>query len=154
MPEPKDHPGPLLEVEGLKTVFFTEEGTVQAVNGVDFTLEAGEAFGLVGESGCGKSVTALSILRLVPEPPGKIVEGSIRFQGRELLTMDREVLRRIRGREIAMIFQEPMTSLNPVIPVGDQISEALALHLGDHLSPREIRDRVIELLGEGTNSGP
>ncbi|MBI5586385.1 MAG: ABC transporter ATP-binding protein [Deltaproteobacteria bacterium] len=137
---------PLLSVEELKTFFFTEEGTAPAVNGVSFTLNAGEAFGLVGESGCGKSVTALSILRLVPEPPGKILSGRIVFQGRDLLALEKEATRRVRGRDIAMIFQEPLTSLNPVIPIGDQIAEAVALHLGDQLSPGAIRERVIELL--------
>jgi peptide/nickel transport system ATP-binding protein/oligopeptide transport system ATP-binding protein len=142
----KANPPPLLTVEDLKTYFFTDEGTAPAVNGVSFTLHQGEAFGLVGESGCGKSVTALSLLRLVPEPPGKIISGRIGFQGRDLLTLEKEAMRRVRGRHLAMIFQEPMTSLNPVIPIGEQIAEALVLHLGDHLGPRQIRERTIELL--------
>jgi peptide/nickel transport system ATP-binding protein len=145
-PDSAANPAPLLAVEDLKTFFFTEEGTAPAVNGVSFDLYPGEAFGLVGESGCGKSVTALSLLRLVPEPPGKIISGRAFFQGRDLLSLEKEALRRVRGRNIAMIFQEPMTSLNPVIPIGDQIAEVVNLHLGDRLSPAAIRERVIELL--------
>ncbi|MCU0578332.1 MAG: ABC transporter ATP-binding protein [Desulfobacterota bacterium] len=139
-------PSPLLSVEDLKTYFFTEEGTAPAVNGVSFTLAPGEAFGLVGESGCGKSVTALSIMRLVSEPPGRIISGRVFFEGRDLLSLEKEAMRRMRGRRMAMIFQEPMTSLNPVIPIGDQIAESLDLHLGHELSAGAIRDRTRELL--------
>jgi len=105
---------PLLVVEDLRTHFFTDEGVVRAVDGVSFEVRAGETLAVVGESGSGKSVTSLSILRLIPSPPGRIVSGSIRFRGRELLGLSNEEMRRIRGREISMIFQEPMTSLNPV----------------------------------------
>ena len=103
----------LLEIEGLKTQFFTSAGTVRAVDGVDYTVEEGETVAVVGESGCGKSVTALSIMRLVADPPGKIVEGQIRFKGSDLVALPEEEMRQIRGRDIGMVFQEPMTSLNP-----------------------------------------
>ncbi|GIV92812.1 MAG: hypothetical protein KatS3mg056_1521 [Chloroflexus sp.] len=119
----------LLRVEGLKTYFFTEEGVVQAVDGVDFTLRRGETLGIVGESGSGKSVTSLSILRLV-SPPGRIVEGKIIFDGTDLLTLDAEAMRKIRGDRIAMIFQQPTTALNPVFRIGDQIIETLEIHQG------------------------
>jgi oligopeptide/dipeptide ABC transporter ATP-binding protein len=121
--------GPLLEVENLRTWFTSEAGTARAVDGVSFHVEAGETLGIVGESGCGKTVTSLSIMGLIPQPPGRIVEdSSIRFRGRELTTLPPREFRRIRGNEIAMIFQEPMTSLNPVYTVGDQIRESLRLH--------------------------
>jgi oligopeptide/dipeptide ABC transporter ATP-binding protein len=124
-----DGASPLLEVENLRTWFSSEAGTARAVDGVSFQVRAGETVGIVGESGCGKTVTSLSIMGLIPRPPGRIVEGSsIRFRGRELTTLSRGELRRIRGNEIAMIFQEPMTSLNPVYTVGDQIRESLRLH--------------------------
>jgi oligopeptide/dipeptide ABC transporter ATP-binding protein len=135
---------PLLDVRDLATVFRTPEGTIRAVDGVDLTLEGGEVLGIVGESGCGKSITALSILRLIPTPPGEIVSGSIRFKGAELLGMSDAKMRRIRGNRISMIFQEPMTSLNPVFRVGDQISEAIRLHQG--LSGPEARERAVEML--------
>src|SRR5689334_8158112 len=109
---------PLLQVRGLKTYFHTEAGTAKAVDGVDFELFPGEVVGLVGESGSGKSVTALSILRLIPDPPGKIVDGSILFKGRDLLKLSWEEIRSVRGNQISMIFQEPMTSLNPVFTIG------------------------------------
>src|SRR5687767_10919432 len=117
----------LLEVEGLRTYFPTRAGLVRAVDDVSFHIEAGELLGLVGESGCGKSITALSIMRLI-YPPGKIAAGSIRFKGEELTTASDDRMRQIRGNDIAMIFQDPMTSLNPVYTVGEQIAEALRLH--------------------------
>jgi oligopeptide/dipeptide ABC transporter ATP-binding protein len=117
-----------LEVEDLRTYFHTSEGGSKAVDGVSFGLNPGETLGLVGESGCGKSVTALSILRLIPTPPGRIVSGAIRFEGRNLLELSPEAMRKIRGNEISMIFQEPMTSLNPVFTVGEQIAEVFRVH--------------------------
>src|SRR5437762_11040346 len=119
---------PLLEVEGLKTHFFTRDGVVRAVDGVSFTIEPGETLALVGESGCGKSVTSLSIMRLIASPPGRTVAGTIRFNDRDLLGLSEPAMRAVRGNEISMIFQEPMTSLNPVLTVGGQIAEALVLH--------------------------
>ncbi|HEX7051241.1 MAG TPA: ABC transporter ATP-binding protein [Longimicrobiales bacterium] len=136
---------PLLEVIDLRTYFETESGVARAVDGVSFSLEAGEMLGIVGESGSGKSVTSLSLMRLVPEPPGRIQPGSsVRFKGEDLLAAPEERMRRIRGNDIAMIFQEPMTSLNPVYPVGDQIVESLRFHRGS--GKREARARAIELL--------
>ncbi len=120
--------GTLLSVENLSTYFFTEEGVVKAVQDVGFSIKKGRTFALVGESGCGKSVTALSIMRLVPAPQGKIVGGKIVFEGKNLLTLSKNQMRGVRGRKIAMIFQEPMTSLNPVYTVGNQIAEAIRLH--------------------------
>jgi peptide/nickel transport system ATP-binding protein len=120
----------LLEVENLKTHFFTRDGVVRAVDGVSFSIGAGETLAVVGESGCGKSVTSLSILRLVPSPPGRIVSGRLNFQGEDLLGKSESEMRALRGNEISMIFQEPMTSLNPVLTVGRQIAEALELHQG------------------------
>jgi oligopeptide/dipeptide ABC transporter ATP-binding protein len=134
----------LLEVKDLRTYFFTDYGTVRAVDGVDFELGEGETLGLVGESGCGKSVTGLSILRLITSPPGKIVSGEIVFEGRNLLTLSAEEMRRLRGHKISMIFQEPMTSLNPVFTIGSQIGESLTLHL--NMNRREARARSVELL--------
>ena len=134
----------LLEVKNLRTYFYTEEGVVRAVDGVSWDLDEGETMGLVGESGCGKSVSAMSILRLIPRPPGRIVEGEILFEGQDLLTISDEEMRHIRGNRIAMVFQEPMTSLNPVLTIGDQIMEALQLHL--HLDKPEAEKRAIELL--------
>jgi peptide/nickel transport system ATP-binding protein len=118
----------LLEVRDLQTSFFTDQGVARAVDRVSFTLHAGEALGIVGESGCGKSVTALSIMRLIPDPPGRIVGGRVVFQGQDLLSLSPEDMRKIRGNQISMIFQEPMTSLNPVFRVGDQIAEVIQLH--------------------------
>ncbi len=135
---------PLLEVKDLRTYFFTQEGVVKAVDGTSYVVEEGETLGLVGESGCGKSVSALSILRLIPQPPGKIVSGEIIFQGRDILKLDEDELRKIRGNEIAMVFQEPMTSLNPVLTIGRQMTEALELHMGLH--GKSARDRAAELL--------
>ncbi len=121
---------PLLEIQNLSVHFHTPEGVARAVDGVDFHLAAGETIGLVGESGCGKSVTSLSILGLIPSPPGRIEAGKILFSGQNLLDLDNESLRKVRGREIAMIFQEPMTSLNPVLPIGRQVAEPLMIHQG------------------------
>ena len=135
---------PLLKVEDLKTYFFTQDGVVKAVNGVSFEVAEGETVGIVGESGCGKSVTMLSIMRLIPSPPGRTVAGRVLFEGQDLLKLDEEGIRRIRGNKIAMIFQDPMTSLNPVLTIGQQVSEAIMLHLG--LSRQQARQRTIELL--------
>jgi peptide/nickel transport system ATP-binding protein len=118
----------VLEVEGLKTYFFVRQGIVKAVDDISFSLNAGEKLAIVGESGCGKSMTALSILRLVPDPPGRIVAGSVRLDGRDLLKLPDAEMRKVRGNHISMIFQEPMTSLNPVWSIGHQIGEALMLH--------------------------
>jgi len=134
----------LLEIEGLKTHFFTRDGVVRAVDGVSFSVAPGETLAVVGESGCGKSVTSLSILRLIASPPGRIVEGSIRFHGQDLLALSERGMRDIRGNEISMIFQEPMTSLNPVLSVGRQITETLTLHRG--LSREAAKARAIEML--------
>ena len=134
----------LLEVNDLRTYFYTQEGVVKAVDGTSYAVEEGETLGLVGESGCGKSVSALSILRLIPQPPGKIVSGEINFQGRDLLKLDESEMRRIRGNDIAMVFQEPMTSLNPVLTIGRQITESLELH--QDLHGRASSERAIELL--------
>ncbi|MEE9436036.1 MAG: ABC transporter ATP-binding protein [Candidatus Adiutricales bacterium] len=120
----------LLEVKNLKTYFSTREGTVKAVDGISYDVNPGETIGIVGESGCGKSVSALSILRLIPDPPGKIVGGELIFEGRDLLKLSEKEIRSFRGNEIAMIFQEPMTSLNPVLTIGRQISEPMELHRG------------------------
>ena len=135
----------LLEIEDLRTQFFTSAGTVRAVDGISYDVEKGETVAIVGESGCGKSVSALSILRLVPDPPGRIVGGSIRFQGRDLLGLGDAEIRKVRGRHIAMVFQEPMTSLNPVLTIGLQLTETLEHHL--RLSREEARARALELLG-------
>jgi len=136
--------GRLLDVKNLKTYFFTDEGVVRAVDGVDLYINQGETLGVVGESGCGKSVTALSIMKLIPQPPGKIVEGEINYNGTNLVEMPANRLRKIRGKEISMIFQEPMTSLNPVFTCGEQIAEALRLHEG--LGRREAMDKTVEML--------
>jgi oligopeptide/dipeptide ABC transporter ATP-binding protein len=135
---------PLLVVKDLQTHFFTDRGVARAVDGVSFTVPAGSTLGLVGESGCGKSVTALSILRLVASPPGRIVGGSIHLDGTDLLSLSEEEIRHVRGNQISMIFQEPMTSLNPVFTVGDQIMEALLLHR--KVSRAEARDQAIDML--------
>ena len=134
----------VLEVEDLQTHFFTNDGVVRAVDGVSYSVRRGETLGVVGESGCGKSVTALSILRLVANPPGRIVGGAVRLEGRNLLDATETEMEDVRGNEISMIFQEPMTSLNPLFTVGRQISEAIALHQG--LSKREAMDRAIDML--------
>ena len=134
----------LLDVKNLKTYFFTDEGVVRAVDGVDLYINQGETLGVVGESGCGKSVTALSIMKLIPQPPGKIVEGEILYNGVNLVDLAANKMRKIRGKEISMIFQEPMTSLNPVFTCGEQIAEALRLHEG--LGRREAMDKTVEML--------
>ncbi len=134
----------LLEVRDLRTYFYTEEGVGKAVDGVSFALERGETLGLVGESGCGKSVSALSIMRLISEPPGRIESGQILFKGRDLLTLSEEQMCQVRGDDVAMIFQEPMTSLNPVLTCGYQIAESVLLHQG--VSKAEARNRAIEML--------
>ena len=134
----------ILSVRDLRTQFFTREGVVRAVDGVSFDLKRGETLSIVGESGCGKSVTALSILRLIPKNAGRIVGGSVKFEGRELTTLDDGEMRRIRGNRISMIFQEPMTSLNPVLTIGGQIAESLHIHQG--LDNRRAWDRAIEML--------
>ena len=135
---------PLLQVRNLRTEFVTQDGIVHAVNGISLDLEEGETLGVVGESGCGKSVSMLSLMRLIPQPPGRIVDGEVIFQGQDLLKYSNEQIRRVRGNEIAMIFQDPMTSLNPVLSIGRQISEALELHLG--MNRAQARRRSIELL--------
>jgi oligopeptide transport system ATP-binding protein len=134
----------LLEVRELRAQFRTSEGIVRAVNGVSFSLSEGETLGIVGESGCGKTVTALSLVRLIPEPPGEIVGGQVLFQGRDLLSVGAQELREIRGSKIGVIFQDPMTSLNPVLTIGEQISESLELHTG--LATKDLRKRTVELL--------
>lgn len=133
-----------LVVEGLKTSFYTDDGIVRSVDGVDFVVPKGKTLGLVGESGCGKSITALSILQLIPTPPGKIEAGKIIFQGKDLLTLDEKELQKIRGNRISMIFQEPMTSLNPVFTVGNQLAEAVKLHQG--LDDKAAMNKAIEML--------
>jgi oligopeptide transport system ATP-binding protein len=135
---------PLLEVNELRTHFYTQDGIVQAVNGVSFHLDKGETLGIVGESGCGKSVSVMSLLRLIPQPPGKIVGGEVLFDGEDLLNVSDKEIRRVRGNKVAMIFQDPMTSLNPVLTIGRQIGEALELHTG--MSREEARKRSAELL--------
>jgi oligopeptide/dipeptide ABC transporter ATP-binding protein len=134
----------ILQIDDLQTHFFTAIGTVRAVDGVSYELKSGETLGVVGESGCGKSVTALSILRLIANPPGRIVGGAIRFEGRNLLELSESEMEKIRGNDISMIFQEPMTSLNPLFTVGWQISEAIALHQG--LSKRDAWYKAVEML--------
>ena len=135
---------PLLQIKELETHFFTSEGVVRAVNGVSYDVQPGETLGLVGESGSGKSVSALSLMRLIPNPPGKIVGGEVIFDGESLLEVDDARMREIRGNEIAMVFQEPMTSLNPVLTIGRQLTEALELHL--KLKRKDAEQRAVELL--------
>ena len=134
----------VLEVKNLKTVFFTNSGLFKAVDDVSFTVKRGETLAIVGESGCGKSVTALSLMRLVPDPPGRIVGGSVSLEGTDLLALDEAQMRAIRGNRISMIFQEPMTSLNPVIRIGDQIVEAVRLHR--NISAKEAHNIAVEML--------
>ncbi|MCS7286355.1 MAG: ABC transporter ATP-binding protein [Anaerolineae bacterium] len=136
--------GALLEIKNLKTRFFTQEGVVHAVNGISLYLNEGETLGLVGESGCGKSVSMLSVLRLIPQPPGRIVGGEVWFEGKDLLKISEDEIRKIRGNKIAMIFQDPMTSLNPVLTIGQQLGEPLMLHKG--MSKKEAREESIRLL--------
>jgi peptide/nickel transport system ATP-binding protein len=135
---------PLLDIRGLKTHFATDDGIVQAVDGVDLTIHRGETVGVVGESGCGKTVTAMSVLKLIAMPPGKIVAGQILYQGRDLVPLDTREMDRVRAKDIAMVFQEPMTSLNPVYSIGEQIAESLRKHEG--LSRRDALDKTIEML--------
>jgi peptide/nickel transport system ATP-binding protein len=134
----------VLDVKGLQTVFFTNSGLLRAVDDVSFRVRRGETLAIVGESGCGKSVTALSIMRLVPDPPGRIVDGEIQLEGTDLLTLDEAEMRQIRGNRISMIFQEPMTSLNPVIRIGGQISEAVRLHRDT--SAKAAWEKAVEML--------
>jgi peptide/nickel transport system ATP-binding protein len=134
----------LLEIRGLKTHFRTDDGMVRAVDGVDLTIDRGETIGVVGESGCGKTVTAMTVLKLIQMPPGEIVAGSILWQGRDLVPLGPDEMRPLRSKEIAIIFQEPMTSLNPVYTVGQQIAETIRLHEG--LNKRDATDRAIEML--------
>jgi peptide/nickel transport system ATP-binding protein len=136
--------GMLLEVERLQTFFHTRRGVIKAVDGVSFALAPGETLAIVGESGCGKSVTALSLMRLVPDPPGQIVGGAVRLGAVDLLALDEEAMRGVRGKDIAMIFQEPMTSLNPVLTIGSQIAETLLLH--EHLTRAQAWEKAIEML--------
>ena len=142
----QNKPEVILELDNLQTHFFTDMGVARSVDGVSYKVRAGQTLGVVGESGCGKSVTALSIMGLIPQPPGKIVGGKILFQGKDLTKFSPEELRKIRGKEIAMIFQEPMTSLNPVYTVGDQIMEMILNH--EEVSEQEARERAIKLLEE------
>jgi len=141
-----NEPVPLLRVDGLKTHFHTRDGVVRAVDGVSFEVRSGETLAIVGESGCGKSVTAMSILRLLPMPPARIAAGRIEFEGRNLLDLSEAEMRHVRGNLISMIFQEPMTSLNPVLTIGRQVAEALVLHRG--LSQREAMVRAADMLGK------
>ena len=134
----------VLDVKGLQTVFFTNSGLFKAVDDVSFTVRRGETLAIVGESGCGKSVTALSIMRLVPDPPGRIVGGSIVLEGTDLLALDEDKMREIRGNRISMIFQEPMTSLNPVMRIGDQITEAVRLHR--QMTSKQAWDQAVQML--------
>jgi len=134
----------ILDVKNLKTVFFTNSGLFKAVDDVSFNVRRGETLAIVGESGCGKSVSALSIMRLVPDPPGKIVGGSVMLEGKDLLAIDEEEMRGIRGNRMSMIFQEPMTSLNPVMRIGDQITEALRLH--QNMTAKQAWARAVEML--------
>lgn len=135
----------ILEVNGLKTSFFTDDGEVPAVDDIDFYIREGEVLGIVGESGCGKSVTSLSIMGLVPSPPGKIVGGEILFQNKDLTHLKEKEMREIRGNDIAMIFQEPMTSLNPLFTIGDQLREAVKIHKRDW-TKKQINDRAVEMM--------
>jgi oligopeptide/dipeptide ABC transporter ATP-binding protein len=135
----------LLDIQNLRTQFRTSAGVVKAVDGISYDVDEGETVAIVGESGCGKSVGAMSILRLIPDPPGRIVEGVINFQGRDLLTLDDEEIRKVRGAQISMVFQEPMTSLNPVLSIGHQLTETICLHLGS--SEEEATKRSLDLLG-------
>jgi len=138
----------LLDVQGLETQFKTPDGVVHAVNGVSFGLQEGETLAVVGESGCGKSVTMLSVLRLIPTPPGKVIAGKALYQGKDLLAMTDEEIRHVRGAQIAMVFQDPMTSLNPVMTIGKQLTEPLQLHLGMNNEQAAVRaTELLEMVG-------
>jgi len=138
----------LLDVKHLKTYFFLDEGVSQAVDGMDFSIRRGHTLGMIGESGCGKSVSALSILQLIAMPPGKIISGEILFEGQDLLRKSKAEIKKIRGNDISMIFQEPMTSLNPVFTIGDQIMEPIRLHQGvDKARARQMAIEMLELVG-------
>ncbi len=140
--------GTLLEVKDLRTQFFTQDGVVHAVNGISYKLDEGETLAIVGESGCGKSVSVMSLIKLIPMPPGRVVGGEVWFDGRDLLTLDDDEIRQVRGNRIAMIFQDPMTSLNPVLTIGRQIGESLQLHLGmDRQQARKRSAELLELVG-------
>jgi oligopeptide/dipeptide ABC transporter ATP-binding protein len=143
---------PLLEIRDLSVHFITDEGVVRAVEHVSFDIFPGKILGIVGESGCGKSVTSLSILRLIPDPPGKIVGGEVLFEGKDLVKFEEKEMEKVRGNDISMIFQEPMTSLNPVFTIGDQIMEAILFHQGVHKA--EARKKAIEMLGRVKISDP
>ena len=143
-PQPAAATANLIEVNGLQTFFYTRQGLVKAVDGVSFALKPSETLAIVGESGCGKSITALSLLRLIPEPPGRIAGGSILLEGRDLLKVSEDEMRKVRGNDISMIFQEPMTSLNPVMTIGNQIAEVLLLHQG--MTKQQAHDRAVEML--------
>lgn len=145
--------GALLEIDELQTHFFTSAGIVKAVDGVSYSVDGGETIAVVGESGSGKSVTALSILRLIPNPPGRIVGGEIRFQDRDLVSLSEAEIREIRGRDISMIFQEPMTSLNPVLSIGLQLTEPMLAHI-DGMTEEKARERAVELLDKVGISEP
>jgi len=134
----------LLEVKGLETQFFTQDGVVHAVNGISYSLDEGETLAIVGESGCGKSVGVMSLIRLIPIPPGKVVAGEVWFDGQDLVKLSNDEIRQVRGNRIAMIFQDPMTSLNPVLTVGRQLTEGMQLHLG--MDKEQSRKRAVELL--------
>ena len=144
MTPPSEMGVPILEVSGLRTLFFTRQGLVRAVDDLSFYVNRGEVLAIVGESGCGKSITALSIMRLVPTPPGRIESGTVKLEGRDLLALDEEEMRAVRGNDISMIFQEPMTSLNPVLTIGDQIAEAVRLH--QDVSRDQAWTRAVEML--------
>ncbi len=137
-------PGRLLEIRGLKTQFATDHGTIHAVDGVDLAIDRGQTLGVVGESGCGKSVTAMSVMKLIASPPGRIAAGEILWEGRDLVPLPPEEMCKLRAKEIAIVFQEPMTSLNPVYPIGEQIAEVIRLHQG--LGRREALDKAVEML--------
>jgi oligopeptide transport system ATP-binding protein len=135
---------PILDVKDLIVQFHTQDGVVHAVNGVSYSVNAGQTLGIVGESGCGKSVSVLSVMRLIPEPPGKIVAGEIFFNGQDLLKLDKSSVKDIRGKEIAMVFQDPMTSFNPVLTIGQQIGESSIIHMG--LDQKQARQKAVQLL--------
>ncbi|WRH65479.1 MAG: ABC transporter ATP-binding protein [Planktothrix sp. GU0601_MAG3] len=143
---------PLLEVKNLAIQFFTLDGVVHAVNGISYQVYPGETLGIVGESGSGKSISVLSILGLIPSPPGKITQGEILFEGKNLIKFNPQQLQKIRGREIAMVFQDPMTSLNPVLTIGKQLTEALQIHL--KLTSEQAKNRAIQLLKQVGISSP